>query len=69
MLRLLFLSGFQMGYDLGLGGCWPAGFYLVYSDIIIYVPMNGICLPTYLCAYLPIVRFIAIVIVKLSTQE
>jgi hypothetical protein len=23
MLRY-FLSGFQMGYDMGLGGCWPA---------------------------------------------
>jgi hypothetical protein len=50
----VFLSGFQMGYGLGLGGCWPAGYYLVYSKIVIYVPMYSTCLPTYLCAYLPI---------------
>jgi hypothetical protein len=40
MLRY-FLSGFQMGYDMGLGGCWPAancyGVFLWYN--IIYVPM------------------------------
>jgi hypothetical protein len=23
-----FLSGFQMEYDMGLGGCWLAGYYL-----------------------------------------
>ncbi len=43
-----------MGYDLGLGGCWPAGYYLVYSKIIIYIPiMYSTCLPSYLRAYLP----------------
>jgi hypothetical protein len=44
---------FQMGHDLGLGGCWLAGYYLVYSKIIIYVPMYSTCLPMYLHAYLP----------------
>jgi hypothetical protein len=29
-----FLPDFQMGYDMGLGGCWPAGYYLAYSKII-----------------------------------
>jgi hypothetical protein len=50
----VFLSGFQMGYGLGLGGCWPAGYYLVYSKIIIYVPMYGTSIPTYLRAFLPL---------------
>jgi hypothetical protein len=30
----IFLSGFQMGYDVGLGGCWPAGYFLAYPKII-----------------------------------
>ncbi len=28
MLRY-YLSGFQMGFDLDLSGCWPTGYYLV----------------------------------------
>jgi hypothetical protein len=55
MLRY-FLSGFQLGYNLGLGGCWPAGYYLIYSRIIIYIPMYGTCLPSYLCAFFPIMN-------------
>jgi hypothetical protein len=53
MLRY-FLSGFQMGHDLGLGGRWPAGYYLVYCKIIIYIPMYSTCLSMYLRAYLPV---------------
>jgi hypothetical protein len=37
MLRY-FLSGCQMGYDIGLGGCWPAGYYLAYSKINLEEP-------------------------------
>jgi hypothetical protein len=29
-----FLSGFQMGYDMGLSGCGPAGYYLASSKMI-----------------------------------
>jgi hypothetical protein len=50
----VFLSGFQMGYDVGLGGWLLAGYYLAYSKIIICIPMYSTCLPTYLRAYLPI---------------
>ncbi len=69
MLRY-FLSRFQMGYDMGLGGCWPAGFYQGYNTLrlfkldnlaivifffgIIYVPMYSTCLPTNLRAYVTI---------------
>jgi hypothetical protein len=65
MLRIV-LSGFQMGYDMGLGGCWPAEYYLArdYQNwinwccyavffCIIYIPMYGTCLPLYLHAYIP----------------
>ncbi len=44
----------QMGSDLGLGGCWPAGYYLVYSKNVIYVSMYSPCLPMYLCANMPV---------------
>ncbi len=68
MVRYYFLSGFQMGYALGLGRCWPAGYYLVYSKIIIYIPIYGTCIPMYLRAFLPMLyEFITLLITKLST--
>jgi len=61
-----------MGYDLGLGGCWPAGYYPGYNTLrlfkldnlaivifffgIIYVPMYSTCLPTNLRAYVTIME-------------
>jgi hypothetical protein len=31
----VFVSWFQMGYDMGLGGSWPAEYYQAYSKIIL----------------------------------
>jgi hypothetical protein len=27
------LSGFQMGYDMGQGGCWPVGYYVLCDSL------------------------------------
>jgi hypothetical protein len=30
------LSGFQKGYDMGLVGCWPAGYFLAYDTLRLF---------------------------------
>jgi hypothetical protein len=51
MLRY-FLSGFQMEYDMGLSGCWPAAYcYAVFSLVL---SMYLCIVPSYLHTYMPL---------------
>jgi hypothetical protein len=51
MLRYL-LSGFQMGYDMGLDGCWPAT--NCYAVISLVLSMYLCIVPAYLRTYVPL---------------
>ncbi len=45
----VFLSGFQMGYDMGLGRCWPAA--NCYAVFLWYYLRRSSNLLTYLLTY------------------
>jgi hypothetical protein len=61
-----------MGYDMGLGGCWPARYYLAKSKLFKLDNLALLCsfftyVPTCLRTYN--IQFISLLIAKLSTKE
>ncbi len=64
----VFLSGSQMGYDMGLGGWLLTGSKLFCCFfLVISMCLCSTCLPTYQCAFVHNVQFIILLIAKLST--